>query len=125
MNLMEMPHNPERIAGEGTAGHEIVVIVCTISREASGSMAQQLVGRRLAACVNVMPVQSCYRWKGEVCNDAEVLLLVKTRREMANEVVAAIRALHPYELPEIIVLPVIAGHAPYLDWVYNETSPGT
>jgi periplasmic divalent cation tolerance protein len=125
MSLMEMPHNLGGIAGEGDHGHEIVVIVCTISRDASGSMARQLVDRRLAACVNVMPVQSFYRWEGEFCNDAEVLLLVKTRREMADMVVTAIREIHPYELPEIIVLPVIAGHAPYLDWVYNETRPGT
>jgi uncharacterized protein involved in tolerance to divalent cations len=57
----------------------------------------------------------------KACNDEEDLLIIKTRRELADAVIAAIKAEHPYEVPEIIALPVIAGHAPYLDWVYGET----
>jgi periplasmic divalent cation tolerance protein len=68
-----------------------------------------------------MPVRSLYRWKGEFCDDGEHLLIIKTRRELADRVIRALKAEHPCEVPEIIVLPVIAGHAPYLDWVYGET----
>jgi periplasmic divalent cation tolerance protein len=100
---------------------EIVVVLCTAPHAESEPIARTLVNRRLVACVNMMPVQSCYRWKGEVCKDEEDLLIAKTPREKADEVIAAIKGLHSYEIPEIIVLPVIAGHTPYLDWVVQET----
>ena len=99
----------------------IVVIFCTAPKDASELIARQLVDRRVVACVNVTPVRSYYRWKGEFCSDQEDLLIAKTSREKAGAVIAAIRELHRYEVPEIIALPVIAGHAPYLDWVYEET----
>jgi len=101
--------------------HEIVVILCTVPHAESESMTRTLVNRRLVACVNVIPVQSCYRWKGEFCRDAEDLLIAKTPTIRADDVIAAIRGMHSYEVPEIIVLPVIAGHAPYLEWVVQET----
>ena len=100
---------------------EIVVILCTAPHAESESLACMLVDRRLVACVNLMPVQSCYRWKGEFCKDEEDLLIAKTTQENASEVIAAIKAMHSYDIPEIIALPVIAGHAPYLQWVVNET----
>jgi len=100
---------------------EIVVILCTAPHAESESLACMLVDRRLVACVNLIPVQSCYRWKGEFCKDEEDLLLAKTTQEKASEVIAAIKAMHSYDIPEIIALPVIAGHAPYLQWVVNET----
>lgn len=75
----------------------------------------------LAACVNITPVRSLYRWKGEFCDDEEHLLIIKTRRELAEAVIDAIKEEHPYEVPEIIALPVIAGSVPYLEWVYGET----
>jgi periplasmic divalent cation tolerance protein len=84
-------------------------------------MARALLDRRLVACVNVIPVRSFYRWKGESCDDEEHLLIAKTTEEKAGDVIAAIKAMHPYEVPEIIALPVIAGHAPFLEWVYQET----
>lgn len=100
---------------------DIVVILCTASHAESESIARTLVNRQLVACVNMMPVLSCYRWKGEFCKDQEDLLIAKTPREKADEVIAAIKGLHSYEIPEIIVLPVIAGHTPYIDWVVQET----
>jgi len=101
--------------------HDIVIIFCTIPALESETMARALVERRLVACVNVTPVHSYYRWKGEFCSDPEHLLILKTRKSMADEVITAIKQLHSYDVPEIIVVPVIAGYAPYLAWVHAET----
>jgi periplasmic divalent cation tolerance protein len=100
---------------------QTVVILSTAPASESAAMARALVDRGLVACVNVMPVRSIYRWKGEFCDDQEHLLIAKTTRKKVDEVIAAIKALHPYEIPEIIVVPVIAGHAPYLEWVQQAT----
>jgi periplasmic divalent cation tolerance protein len=81
-------------------------------------IARALVERRLAACVNVVPgVVSVYRWKDAVERDEEHLLVVKTRADRVEALREALVALHPYELPELVVLPVEAGHPPYLAWV--------
>jgi periplasmic divalent cation tolerance protein len=101
--------------------HEICVIYSTAPPLEAPKMAKALLERHLVACVNIVPVNSYYTWKGEFCADDEHLLIAKTRAEKATEVIRAIRELHPYEVPEIIALPVIAGHEPYLDWVYEET----
>jgi periplasmic divalent cation tolerance protein len=100
---------------------QTVVIFSTAPPADSTAIARVLLDRRLVACVNVIPVRSFYRWKGEFCDDQEHLLIAKTTEEKAGEVIAAIRAMHPYEVPEIIAVPVIAGHAPYLEWVDQET----
>ena len=100
---------------------EISVILSTVPAAGSAAMAKSLVDRRLAACVNVVPVRSCYQWNGNFCEEDEHLLIVKTRKERTDEVLSAIRLLHPYEVPEIIALPVSAGYLPYLQWVYRET----
>ena len=81
-------------------------------------LARALVERRLAACVNVVPrVVSHYRWKGALQRDEERLLVVKTRAERVGALRAALVELHPYEVPELVVLQVAAGHAPYLAWL--------
>jgi periplasmic divalent cation tolerance protein len=100
----------------------ICVIYSTVPPSRSADLAQRLLGKNLVACVTIMPVRSLYRWKGESCDDEEHLLIIKTRQSLAEEVIRALKAMHPYEVPEIIVLPVIAGHAPYLDWVRAETN---
>jgi periplasmic divalent cation tolerance protein len=100
---------------------ELVVIFCTIPAAESEAMARALVEGRLVACVNVVPVHSYYRWNGEFCSELEHLLIAKTKGSMKTEVIAAIRELHSYEVPEIIAVPVIAGYAPYLAWVQAET----
>jgi periplasmic divalent cation tolerance protein len=102
-------------------GQEICVIYSTVPRARSAELARSILAKNLVACVNITPVRSLYRWKGEFCDDEEDLLIIKTRRELADAAIGAIKEEHPYEVPEIIVLPVIAGHAPYLDWVYGET----
>jgi len=100
---------------------DIVVILCTATPDATAAMAEQLVGSKLVACVSIVPVQSTYWWKGRVCCEPEHLMIAKTTKARADEAVATLRSLHPYEIPEIIVLPVISGHASYLDWVRQET----
>ncbi|MDD1695542.1 MAG: divalent-cation tolerance protein CutA [Methanoregula sp.] len=100
---------------------EIIVIFCTAPGDKSASLAKFLIDRRLAACVNVVPVRSYYRWKGDYCDEEEHLLIIKTSKEKTGEIIAAIKTHHPYELPEIIALPVIDGHLPYLEWVHEET----
>lgn len=101
----------------------IVVLVTTPSAEKAAEIARAVVEERLAACGNVLPgLRSIYRWKGEVQEDAEALLLLKTRRGHFDRLRERIVALHPYELPEVIALPVEAGHAPYLDWIAGSTT---
>jgi len=98
---------------------ENAVVFCTAGSEAEASrIAGALVERRLAACVNVVPgIRSTYRWEGEVKTDSEWLLIVKTRRDRFEDVRAAIRELHSYELPEIVMLDIAAGDPSYLAWI--------
>jgi periplasmic divalent cation tolerance protein len=112
------------LAGKSMNSKHIVVL-CSCPDEAVASrIAGALVGEGLAACVNrVSGVRSTYRWDGVLQDDGEVLLVVKTLGERFAVLEARIRALHPYEVPEIIALPVVAGSAGYLDWV-SRGSPG-
>ena len=98
---------------------EHAVVLSTAGSETEAShIARALVERGLAACVNVVPgVKSTYRWQGDVRTDAEFLLVVKTRRDRFDEVRAAIRELHSYELPEIVMLDIADGDAAYLAWI--------
>jgi periplasmic divalent cation tolerance protein len=102
---------------------EVVIIFTNLpDREAAVGLAQALVAKQLAACVNVLPeCTSVYRWRGAVENAREVPVLVKTRAARYAEVEAAIRSLHPYELPEIIAVPVVRGLDGYLRWIAGET----
>jgi periplasmic divalent cation tolerance protein len=104
-----------------TVAKEITVIFSTAPCDKSASLARVLIEKHLVACVNVVTVRSYYQWKGEYCDEEEHLLVIKTPREKAGEVIAEIKTQHPYELPEIIVLPVIDGYPPYLEWVHEET----
>jgi periplasmic divalent cation tolerance protein len=81
-------------------------------------IARTLVEERLAACVNrVAAVRSTYAWEGAIQDDAEVLLVIKTRPERFEALAERLKGLHPYELPEIVAVPVVAGSAPYLAWL--------
>lgn len=103
---------------------EVVIVLTNLpDKEAAMRLARELVTRRLAACVNVLAeCTSVYRWKGTVEGAAEVPVLIKTRSGRYPEVEAAIRELHPYELPEIVAVPVRHGFDEYLQWVAEETS---
>jgi periplasmic divalent cation tolerance protein len=109
------------IAKDAESGQEICVIYSTVPTDRSAAIAEKLLGSNLVACVNILPVRSLYRWKGKNCDDEEHLLIIKTRRSLSEVAIRAIRMVHPYEVPEIIVLPVITGNAPYIAWVYGET----
>ena len=86
------------------------------------TLAQALVEQNLAACVNILPpVTSVYRWQGELQQDREQLLLIKTRAARYDALMTAIKAQHPYELPEIIALPITAGLPAYLNWIDDTT----
>lgn len=103
------------------SGH--LVVLCTVGKaEDAERIAGEVVERGLAACVNVVPgVVSIYRWKGKLERDEERLLVIKTRRERFEALREAIVSLHPYDVPEVIALPVEAGHAPYLAWIDDST----
>ncbi len=81
-------------------------------------LAEHLITHHLAACVNILPVMtSVYCWQGKLEQGQEHQLLIKTEQHRTNEVQSAIEQVHPYELPEIIVVPILAGHKPYLNWI--------
>jgi len=93
-------------------------------RASAEKLADAVIERRVAACVNILaPCRSVYRWKGAVQHDEEHPVLIKTTAERYPDLENAIRALHPYELPEIIAVPVVQGLVNYLSWVAEETKP--
>jgi periplasmic divalent cation tolerance protein len=102
----------------------LLVITHLPDRESASELAAALVGERLAACVNILPpCQSVYRWQGALEQASEVPLLIKTTAARYGALEAAIRARHPYELPEIVAVPVTHGLAAYLAWIDLETRP--
>jgi periplasmic divalent cation tolerance protein len=102
----------------------LLVLTNLPDRAAAEKLADALVAQQVAACVNILaPCRSVYRWKGTVQHDEEHPVLIKTTRERYPALEAAIRAAHPYELPEIIAVPIERGLPAYLDWVAAETSP--
>lgn len=99
------------------------VILCTAPASDAVSLARELLKRRLVACVNIMPVRSLYRWEGHICDDQEHLLIMKTESACTEELITTLTEIHPYDLPEIIVLPVESGYQGYLGWVTGEVAP--
>lgn len=98
-----------------------VLLTALPSREDARRLAQMLVEEKLAACVQLLPIESFYRWEGKVQNEGEVLLLIKTRTALFDTAIAAIKAVHPYTVPEIVGWPFSAGHGPYLQWIDTVT----
>ena len=100
----------------------LVVLVTAPGADEAARLARTLVEERLAACGNVLPgLRSIYRWKGEVQDEGEALLLLKTTRQRFPALRDRILALHPYEVPEVLALPAEAGSEEYLAWVGDET----
>ncbi len=98
-----------------------VLILSTAPAEAAAAIAEALVAERLAACVQCVAVESRYRWRGRVKRAAEHRLEIKTQAALADAAAARLRALHPYDVPELLVLPVPGGGADYLAWIAAET----
>jgi len=102
-----------------------VVILTTIDKEEKAdAIATALVERKLAACVNVVPLGiSIYRWKEKICRDREYMLFIKTSQHLFNEVRDTIRELHTYDLPEVIALPIAVGEERALEWIAASVKP--
>ncbi|MGC3979670.1 MAG: divalent-cation tolerance protein CutA [Steroidobacteraceae bacterium] len=102
------------------------VVICLTTcpnNEIAAQLATALVEEQLAACVNELPgVRSTYRWQGKVHSDQEVLLVIKTTTARLPTLETRLKALHPYDLPELVAIPVCAGSTAYLDWVRQNTA---
>ncbi|TQM84731.1 periplasmic divalent cation tolerance protein [Saccharothrix saharensis] len=102
--------------------NHVVVITTTDSEDAAGTLAKAIVEARLAACVQVSgPVRSVYRWDGEVHDDREWQLWIKTAYDRVDELTEFVEARHSYDVPEVLALPVLGGNADYLAWVTEQT----
>lgn len=116
------PGYNERVERQVKMPVPFCVILSTAGSQAEADrLAELLVSRRLAACVQIMPVSSCYVWKGELTRDAEFLLLIKTASHLYPQVQEAIVQNHSYEVPEVIRLPVEQGLGSYLGWIAENT----
>ena len=106
--------------------HNVLIVLCTASNEKEAmTIAQALVEREEAACVNLVPmVRSVYRWKGRVWNETEQLLIIKTTAPAFEDVKRTVKELHSYELPEILALPVSDGEPNALAWIGSSVKHG-
>lgn len=126
-----MAENDKPSAGAGVRGQiepqcEVVMVYTTFpSLAAAESMGQSLITRKLAGCINILPgMVSIYAWQGTVERSEEAVLIAKTASDRAATCMSAIIAGHPYETPAVLLLPIAAGSAAYLDWILNGTRGG-
>ena len=104
----------------------ILVLVTCPTKTVARRIASQLITRHLAACVNIIPgVESLFWWQGTLNQAQEVLLLIKTTRSRFESLRRAVVSLHPYDVPEVIALPLVAGHQPYLRWIRSTLRSGS
>lgn len=102
----------------------IIVLMTAAHLEEAESIAQELVNKQLAACVNIIPnIVSLYRWNGQLCRDPEVLMVAKTTRERFAQLEQAVRHGHSYDVPEIIALTIVDGSTNYLRWLVESVAP--
>lgn len=102
----------------------IVVFLTAPSGEEATRLADLLINAHLAACVQILPeMESVYRWQGQIERQSEILLIVKTASGKFAELEREVRALHSYETPEIVAVPIVAGSQPYLDWLSESLKP--
>jgi periplasmic divalent cation tolerance protein len=102
-----------------------VMLTTTPSREEAQSIARLLIAEKLAACVQLLPIESFYFWQGKTQNEAEILLLIKTRAALFDAATARIKQIHSYTVPEIVALPFSTGLQGYFDWIGQVTAgPG-
>ncbi len=100
-----------------------LVVFCTVGSAKEGvKIARELVNTKLAACVNIIPkIRSIYRWKGKICDDPEILLVIKTRKRLFKKLKDQIIRLHSYEVAEVIAMPLVSGSEAYLKWLSEVT----
>ncbi len=107
---------------EKTMDNYIMVFNTCDSAEMASSIAEMLVSRKLAACVNIVSgIESVYEWQGKIEHDEETLLIIKTQKSLFADVESAIQEIHNYELPEIIAVSIEAGEKHYLNWIQSAT----
>jgi periplasmic divalent cation tolerance protein len=107
-----------------SADDPIVVFLTASSGEEATRLADLLIGAHLAACVQILPeMESVYRWQGKIERQSEILLIAKTTAAKFAELEREVRALHSYETPEIVAVPLVAGSTPYLEWLANSLNP--
>ncbi len=100
----------------------VIIYVTAPDEETAVTIGRALVEEKLAACANIVPrIRSLYRWKGAVEDEREVLMILKTRTELFDRVEQRVRSMHPYEVPEIVAIPLTHGSPPYLDWLSDCT----
>lgn len=100
------------------AGSHSVAFVTTPNEETARKLARGIISQKLAACVNIIPkVLSVYEWEGKMNEDAELMLMIKTKTDKIDELSKYVRENHPYTVAEVISLPIENGNAPYLDWI--------
>lgn len=105
-----------------TAGHCLIYMTAADADEAR-RIGDALVAERLAACVNILPgTTSIYRWEGEIRHEAECVLIAKTRAELVERLTTRVRALHSYDCPCVVALPVAGGNPDFLSWIADETT---
>jgi periplasmic divalent cation tolerance protein len=100
----------------------VVILITAPTKDEGQKIAQLLLERRKAACVNIVPgVDSLFWWQGTLDSAQEVLLIVKTRAELTKQVVELVKQVHSYTTPEVIALPIVTGSEDYLSWIHEET----
>lgn len=114
-------------AGSSSDGSSARVVLVTAPDEAvAESLVRRLVEERVVACGNILPgLRSIFRWQGAVEDEREVLVVLKTTVAGAERLIRRVPELHPYDVPEVLVLPVEAGHRPYLEWIAENVSDGS
>ncbi len=103
----------------------INVIYTTVGSENEAALiARTVVEEKLAACANIIPtIRSIYRWRGKIEDEGESLIFIKTRSDAVDALIARIKELHTYDVPDIVAIPIEKGHPPYLDWIVENTRP--
>ena len=96
---------------------DFAIVLCTAPPGGSEKIAKALVEERLVACVNVSAVRSYFFWEGKSCDETEELMIIKTEMKLVERIKARIKELHSYELPEIIIIPIVGGDERYLQWI--------
>jgi len=100
-----------------------VVMVTCPDRESADRIASSLTSKKLAACVNItQEIRSVYRWKGKIEEATELLLIIKTRKRLLDKILREVKLNHPYQVPEVIALPIVGGSPEYMRWLIQETS---
>ncbi|CXJ29339.1 cutA, putative [Plasmodium berghei] len=102
----------------------IAVYVTTPSKEIAESISNILLNEKLASCINIIPgVLSLYHWKGEIAKDNEFLMMIKTKKHLFGQIVKTVKSNHPYEVPEVISVPIHQGSNDYLNWISDSVKP--